>query len=197
MTKGSFMDASEMRTALEQHHKESFGWALNCCRRNQHQAEEVLQTVYLKILEGKARFDGMSGFKTWIFSVIRKTAADERRKMFFRRLTFTPYEENSHTGDDASADETVSRSETQIQFLRALDSLPARQREVLHLVFYQDLTLSNAAQVLGISIGSTRTHYERGKKRIRQLMEEPNVFEKPQSTGRKRPGIIPTAETGR
>ena len=57
---------SEIRAQLEQLHKDSYGWALSCCARDSAQAEEVLQSVYLKILEGKARFDGKSSFKTWL-----------------------------------------------------------------------------------------------------------------------------------
>jgi DNA-directed RNA polymerase specialized sigma24 family protein len=48
--------------------------------------------------------------------------------------------------------------------------LSPRQREVLHLVFYQDLTIAAAAGVLNISIGSARVHYERGKAQLRRLL---------------------------
>jgi RNA polymerase sigma-70 factor, ECF subfamily len=47
----------------------------------------VLQTVYLKVLMGKARYNGKSSFKTWLFAVIRRTAADERRRQLLRRLS--------------------------------------------------------------------------------------------------------------
>src|ERR1700730_13850149 len=73
-------------TALEAHHLESHGWALSCCRRRRDEAENVLQLVYVKVLSGKAVFDGKSSFKTWLFAVIRKTAAQERRLEMFRRL---------------------------------------------------------------------------------------------------------------
>src|SRR5713226_5005390 len=80
------MDIAELRAELEQHHTACFGWAMSCCRRNPEEAEEVLQTVYLKILEGKARFRGEASLKTWLFAVIRKTAASEYRRNLLRRL---------------------------------------------------------------------------------------------------------------
>jgi RNA polymerase sigma-70 factor (ECF subfamily) len=66
----------------------------------------------------------------------------------------------------------LEQSETQAQFLQALDKLPQRQREVLHLVFYEDLSLREAATVMRVTIGSTRRHYDRGKKRLRELLED-------------------------
>ena len=42
-------------------------------------AEEVLQDVYWKVLEGRARYDGRSTLKTWLFGVVRLTARELRR----------------------------------------------------------------------------------------------------------------------
>ncbi len=80
------MDIAELKAELEQHHAACFGWAMSCCRRDPGEAEEVLQTVYLRILEGKARFRGEASLKTWLFAVIRKTAASEYRRNLLRRL---------------------------------------------------------------------------------------------------------------
>src|SRR5207253_5787802 len=54
----TLMETEELRTRLAETHASSFGWTLACCRRDASEAEEVLQIVYLKVLEGKARFDG-------------------------------------------------------------------------------------------------------------------------------------------
>ena len=158
------MEISALNAELEKLHPASFGWALSCCRRNAAEAEEVLQTVYLKILQGKAVYRGESKLQTWLFAVIRKTAISERRKQWLRALI--PI--SGRTSED-KLESAFERSELQQRFQQALAQLPARQRETLHLVFYQDLSLSEAAEVMNISVGSARRHYERGKKRLRAV----------------------------
>ena len=171
------MDIAELKTELEGLHSTSFGWALSCCRRDRSEAEEVLQTVYLKILEGKARFRGESSLKTWLFAVIRKTAATEYRRRLLRGLHLLPEldEPKERVAPEESPTTTFERSELQNHFQSALKTLPKRQREALHLVFYEDLSLREAADVMGVSIGSARQHYERGKKRMRESLAQMEV----------------------
>jgi DNA-directed RNA polymerase specialized sigma24 family protein len=80
------MDDVELKRELERAHADCFGWAMACCQRDRDDAEEVLQTVYLTVLDGRARYDGRSSFRTWLFGVIRLTAASERRKAWLRGL---------------------------------------------------------------------------------------------------------------
>src|SRR5437764_13655584 len=94
------MDTEELQGELESLHSASFGWALSCCRRDYGAAEEVLQTVYLKILEGKARFRGEASLKTWLFAVIRKTAISEHRRNMLRKIVFM---DGRETQDDHRA----------------------------------------------------------------------------------------------
>jgi RNA polymerase sigma factor (sigma-70 family) len=172
------MEDAELRALLETHHRESYGWAMACCWRNPADAESVLQTVYLKVLQGKARFDGKAMFKTWLFSVIRKTAADYRRRNVPGWLRLAKYKEGGNQVAQAeSADERVYRSELQSLFQRTIAALPRRQREVLQLVFYHDLSLAEAASVMKVSTGSARTHYERGKKQLRRLIVESRLLD--------------------
>src|ERR1700728_4553276 len=80
------MNEAELRAQLEQHHAVCYGWVLSCCAHAPEMAEDVLQTAYLKILQGRARYDGRAAFKTWLFGVIRLTALDERRRRWLRLL---------------------------------------------------------------------------------------------------------------
>lgn len=186
------MDIAELKAELERHHAASFGWALSCCRRDRTEAEEVLQTVYLKILEGKAQFRGEASFKTWLFAVIRKTATSEFRRSLVRKLKAVVIADRSSAepSDVDKPDAVFERSEAHIRFQRLLEQLPARQREVLHLVFYQELSLTEAAEVMSISIGSARQHYDRGKKRLRETLDQTDVAYGIDWRGNENPGTV-------
>jgi RNA polymerase sigma-70 factor (ECF subfamily) len=160
-----------MEAALAEIHAQSFGWALVCCGRDRFDAEEVLQLAYVRVLDGSARFDGRSSFKTFLFGVIRNTAMEQRRARWLsaRRLKrwFTSRPEPVRPADPEASS---LRSERVHALTAALARLSSRQREVLHLVFSQDLTIEQAAGVLRITPGTARQHYERGKARLRALL---------------------------
>lgn len=159
-----------LKRKLEQHHRASYGWAVACCKYNHEQGAEVLQTAYLKILEGRAVFNGRSSFKTWLFSVIRNTARDQLRKDRIRSVVLSTLRLEPVTHPDP--DEEMHRSLEEDRLGAALSSLSKRQQEVLHLVFYQDLTLQEAGHVLGISTGSAARHYARGKAILRDKLAD-------------------------
>jgi RNA polymerase sigma factor (sigma-70 family) len=150
------------REQLEVHHKEAWFWARQCCRFQPDLAEDVLQTAYLKVLEKRALFHGKSSFKTWLFSVIRFTALD-----------FTNAQQ-LHTArhldiDGVQVGEGQSESDL-VNYEGMISQLPGRQAELLLLVFYHDMTLEKAAEVMETSIGTARTHYDRGKRKLRELI---------------------------
>ena len=158
---------------LERHHADAFAWAVSCCQGDRAEAEDVLQTSYLKVLDGRAVFLGRSSYKTWLFGVIRRTAAEHRRRRLVRRLWSARALDAVQIVDQAPGPAMLLvRSESTQRLEMALARLPRRQRDLLHLVFYQDLTIREAAEVLGVSIGTARTHYERGKARLREQLRE-------------------------
>lgn len=169
----SEVSAEELEAHLARLHPDSFGWAKSCCGWNDADAEDVLQSTYLKVISGRARFGGKSTFRTWLFGVIRQTAREHRRRVESERARA----ERLHREGGASCgpprpDVDAERAERQRVLRGALARLPERQREVLHLVFYQGLTIREAAGVMEVSLGSARVHYERGKKRLRSLLPE-------------------------
>lgn len=165
------MPPDDLAAQLERLHAAAYGWALSCAGWDRDAAEDVVQTSYLKILDGRARFDGRSTFRTWVFGVIRRTAAEARRHAALRRwlplVGLTPAAEADARPDPAAA---AAQADETARLARALGDLPARQREVLHLVFYEGMTIAEAAELLRVSLGTARTHYERGKTALRRLL---------------------------
>ena len=135
-------------------------------------AEDVLQTSYVKVISGKARYGGKSAFRTWLFGVIRHTAHEHRRRARSQRghLERLTVEAQGSGRQAQEAHDLVEQAELARVLSEALDTLPGRQREVLHLVFYQDLTIREASEVMEVSVGSARVHYDRGKKKLRALL---------------------------
>lgn len=164
----------ELADTLEALHADAFGWALHCCAGDHSRAEEVLQNAYLKIAQGRTHHAGTSSFRTWWFGVIRFTAHEEFRRQRYREsLLGKLWMQVSGDSHDSrpSPSRQVELDEQTMQLRAALAQLPTRQAEVLHLVFYHDLSLSEAAAVMKIGLGSVRQHYERGKSRLRSLLE--------------------------
>jgi RNA polymerase sigma-70 factor (ECF subfamily) len=166
------LTVADLEDELARHHRAAYGWALACCQWDRSAAEDVLQTAYLKIVDRRAQFAGRSEFRTFLFGVIRQTAREERRRRAIRAVF--PLSLLDHEPAAASVPHTgladIVNDERSQQLVEALKQLPPRQRDVLHLVFYQDLTIAAAAGVLGVSLGTARVHYERGKAQLRRIL---------------------------
>ncbi len=157
----------ELRSELARLHLLSHAWAVRCCRGDATEAEDVLHRAYMKVLDGRARFEGRSSFKTWLFGVVRQTAREHARQVWLRVVRLERW------WRERDPNESVDTEDDRVAKLRVvLSKLSRRQQEVLHLVFYQDLTIQEAAHVLAMPVGTARTHYERGKTRLRQLLEQ-------------------------
>jgi RNA polymerase sigma-70 factor (ECF subfamily) len=153
------MNRTQLDHLLKIHHRDAYLWARQCCSFNDDLAKDVLQQVYLKILEGKAKLNDEEKAKTWIFSIIRYTAIDHLRK----------------TGKFISIEdaEEIAEIEEEIDltdYKAIISLLPRMQQEVILMVFYHQMTIEQSAEVLEISIGTARTHYDRGKKNLKKLI---------------------------
>jgi len=160
------MDKKQLGKILEEMHREAYLWSRQCCQYDDEMAKEVLQVVYLKIFEDRARYHERSSFRTWLFSVIRNTAID--------RLKERPVYYDLADAMLVSADD---QKEEGMDYKHLLRKLPEQQAHVLLLAFYHDMTLEAISVVMEIGLGTVRTHYERGKKRLRELIEKTKLQE--------------------
>ena len=171
------MTRAELEEALGSVIAAGRGWALAQTRWDAAEADDVLQATVLKLLDGRARYDARSSFKSFVFGVIRQTARERRRRAFVRELILlrpSAREEAAPRRGVASAtpDLQLGATRESARLVAALSQLPERQREILHLVFYGELTIEEAARAAGVALGTARTHYARGKRRLRELLPD-------------------------
>lgn len=165
-------DAKPAADIAASHHDSLFRWALTLTARDFEEARDVVQQVYVEVLEGRVDLSGAHNPRAFLFGVARRVAASRRRRRAIwgriSDLVSTRGQEISAPVDPETAAAAGQMSAT---MLRALDMLPKKQRQVLVLVFAEEMTVEQAAAVMGVSVGSARTHYHRAKQRLGRILE--------------------------
>lgn len=140
-------DRNAFHALYERHADRIFRYVLGLIRKP-HLAEEVLQETMLAVWNGAAKFRGASQVGTWVLGIARNQAYGLlRREERGRRLP----EEPDKTADPAP---DIERS---VAVTDALETLPPAQREVLHLVYYENLSVRETAEILGIPAGTVKS----------------------------------------
>jgi RNA polymerase sigma-70 factor (sigma-E family) len=139
-----------------------FAW-LVCGDR--HQAEDVVAEAFARVLPQWRRgrvYDPSAYLRR---SVVNEAASRGRRRVLEVR------EERRRSGHGRGArhlDEQVAERDVVV---RALRRLPVRQRAVLVLRYYDDLPEADVADILGVSVGTVKSHAARGLERLRNELE--------------------------
>jgi len=149
-------------SALEAIHGQVYGWALSRCDFNHAAAEDLMQQAYVEVLSGSARFNNKSSLKTFVFAVVQNLAKSRFRRVASRLRLLR---EHAAGVEEAVADPVEPDDRDDIW--PAVKALPARQRDVIELIFCRDLTIEEASRVMGVSVGTGRVHYDRAKKALR------------------------------
>lgn len=160
------------RSALEAIHDQVFGWALSRCDYERAVAEDLMQQAYLELLSGNARFEGRSSLKTFVFSVVQNLARGRYRRIASRLRLAEKVGRN-----DIEPVVEASDNDGHQRVWQAVQRLPDRQRDVIELVFCRDMTIEDAATVMGVTTGTGRVHYERAKKALRITLANGGEYE--------------------
>jgi RNA polymerase sigma-70 factor (sigma-E family) len=140
-----------------------FAWLL-CGDR--HQAEDVVAEAFARVFPQWRRGKVAEPYAYLRRAVINEVTSRGRRRVLEVR------EERRRSGSGRVArrfDELVAERDVVVQALRRL---PLRQRAVLVLRFYDDLSEGDVAELLGLSVGTVKSHTARGLERLRAELEE-------------------------
>ena len=132
---------------------------------DQHEAEDVVQDTFRSAWKSRERYEMGRGGRAWLASILRRRVVDRWRKHPQPGVLSTdmPIEIGVAGGDPLANDYTD-------EMQRALDRLPAELRESLLLVVVGELTHQEAADTLGVPLGTVLSRVSRARRRMREFL---------------------------
>ncbi|MEM9464211.1 MAG: SigE family RNA polymerase sigma factor [Actinomycetota bacterium] len=137
-------------------------------------AEDLVHEAFVKLYGAKSRLEDPAKVGAYLRTIVVNLSKGRARHLgVVRRNRPEP------APDAASAEANAMRSDTGDRVVAAIRRLSDRQRACLVLRHYEDRSESEIAEILGISIGSVRTHVHRGMERLAVLLhaDAPSVAE--------------------
>jgi len=156
---------------------------------NVEDVESIGQEVFLRAFRFAPTYRYPQKFSTWLFTITRNLAINQsrrRRRSPVRNVTELNLEGVEMSGDPyqvaARATDNLERQEEIAQVLKALEDLPADQKEVIVLGVFQDLSYAEMEEITGTKAVTLRSRMFHGLKRLaRMITNKDNGEEQPEA----------------
>jgi RNA polymerase sigma-70 factor, ECF subfamily len=133
--------------------------------RNPADREDLVQTTCLKALTGRQSWDPSTNFDAWTFRIMRHHFIDTYRQQKSAGLQHTLDDTEELVSPSASSELTLYVQ----QVRRAMADLPQDMQEVLSLVCIEELSYKEAADVLGIPMGTVMSRLARARMKLAEM----------------------------
>lgn len=153
------MNKSEFADAVKRNDQRLFLIALSFTR-SRADAEDILQNVFLKLWQNKKVFESAEHMDKWLTRVCVNESRNLLRSPFRSRVTEL---------EDA-ADIQVFDSPRDGDLFRAVMSLQEKERTVIHLFYYEDLSVAEIAKTLRISPSAVKTRLNRARNKLKEAL---------------------------
>ncbi|MCB0345975.1 MAG: RNA polymerase sigma factor [Bdellovibrionales bacterium] len=174
------------RAAIEQLLERNYDWIMRMCLAefgNSAIAQDCCQEVLLRISKGLHSFKGDSKLTTWIFVILKRTVADVRRKAIKQHQRFSlegdqaqldriSTEADTSTAQSQTPERKLIADEKRERLIELIRSLPDKQRTAVLLHYFEDLSVEQAAERIGCSVSSLKTHLFRARKKLSEAFDE-------------------------
>jgi RNA polymerase sigma-70 factor (ECF subfamily) len=174
-------DHEAFRILVERYQDRVHGLALRILR-DPERARDAVQEGFLKAYAGLARFEGRSGFYTWLYRLVFNQCIDmKRRDRSGRHVEWeddvahdvaagadaAPLPVGTELADPARA---YHRSELRLALAAAIESLPADARRTLVLREVDGLSYDEIAKALSIPKGTVMSRLHYARRRVREML---------------------------
>ncbi len=131
--------------------------------RNESDARELTQDIFIKVFNNLRQFNEKSKFFTWLYRIAVNTCLSFKRKQKHPELNYDPVTET------LSLNKRVSMK---IAIDDALMKLPQRQRMSFILHHFEGYTFDEIGEIMGITTGAAKANHYQAIKKLRVLLKE-------------------------
>lgn len=137
--------------------------------------EDLVQDVFVRVLQNLHRFRGESRFSTWLTAIaVNRCRSWRRRRRLRSRKLLHLWSRSKGVNPAPRRNETYEMHE---QVREAVQRLPARYREPVVLRYFEDLPIQEVARVLNLSPGAVEVRLSRARRRLKELLPLPKGVE--------------------
>jgi RNA polymerase sigma-70 factor (ECF subfamily) len=140
--------------------------------RNNADAEDLVQDTLLRAYERRATFRKGANLRTWLFTILHNTHVDTKRSSVSRIRRDDAVAAERGYQYPAAQEHAVHLRQVRDAFMQ----LPAEQREALHLIAVEDLSYQQAAETLGVPLGTLMSRVSRARAALRSFEDIPTKF---------------------
>jgi RNA polymerase sigma factor (sigma-70 family) len=148
-------------------HQQAVRTFLRGLTANRSDADDIAQETFLAAWTQAKSFRGQGSVRSWLFSIAWRKAKGSQRGWFRSARRDTVYHEFS-SGDAAQG----TAAEDLLALRQALLSLPLDQRAAVMLCLESGYTNAEAAEMLGIPLGTIKSYVQRGREKLRGILGE-------------------------
>jgi RNA polymerase sigma-70 factor (ECF subfamily) len=153
--------------------------------RHAEDAEDVVQETYMRVLRHAGKLQEIRDARVWLIRIAWNLSLDRKR----RRKTFTLEDDatlfmQQLPSHDLPADKALAAAQGHARLLRMMDSLPAKERQVLLLSAMQELSTVEIAEVLKTTESTVRSRLFRARQRMRERLEADKAADNAKGGGR-------------
>ncbi len=173
-------DRRAQRVLFERYKARMFALCLRYAA-SRTEAEDICQEGFVRAFRDLGRFDGRGAFEGWLRQVFVHTALQHIEKQ--RRRIPTVELDGTDVADENEADSFGEDAPTAEHLIRLLQQLLPDFRAVFNLYVLEGYSHPEIAEILGISVGTSKSQLSRAKAHLRRLLEE-NLVQQVKGHGR-------------
>lgn len=139
---------------------------------NIHDAEDILQEVFLRYIKSGMIFNSEEHRKAWFLKVTSNCSKNLVTSSWNRRRTCIDEQTlKAENRDFSDVSHNMENSDRKAVVLDAVMSLPEKYRVIIHLFYYEELSIDEICAITGISISSAKTRLHRARKMLKEILK--------------------------